>query len=415
MQFDICYPNSLLFYRNNVIMRALSFQRLIYRGYMLLVFLLFMDSMYPWYMWENNLTIITSLLTAFFSVILFVFDKNKIALTDVKIGLVLCITAALLWHYIVSAGLSLILYYVSWIVLILLKDEYKCKLLQFITKWFAVLLLISLLFYIAFLFGISTSPSFIEYQGRYPTLNYYFFTLPIDQFEFYRFKSIFMEPGHLTMGLVPLILANRFDLKNKYVLILFVVELFSFSLAGYITLFIGYLLMNFSFQRMKYLFIGAAFIAVSLFVLERNGFSEMLDNFLWDRLEYKDGNIAGNNRTSLEFDMVYKSVMNSTDKWTGRNDVDVLAFGGNSGYKKYIVTDGIIGLVLALAIYLYQFVVYKKYLVGVFTLILLLLLFQNAYPFWFAVMSMYILGTCNLKRSVHEKSNILSSTQRFHR
>ena len=382
-------------------MSVFSFQGAIYNSYMFLVFLLFLDSMYPWYMWENNLAKITSLLTFLFSAILFVFDRNKIVLTNKKIGLILCVTSALLWHCIVSGGLSLILYYVSWIILILLKDEYKCKLLQFITKWFAVLLLISLLFYIAFLFGISISPSFIEYQGRYPTWNYYLFTLPVDQFEFFRFKSIFMEPGHLTMGLVPLIVANRFNLKNIYVLILFISELFTFSLAGYITLFIGYLLINFSIRSLKYLVMGLAFIAISLFALERVGLSEIIDKYLWSRLEYQNGDISGNNRTTLEFDMVYEGVMNSSYKWTGRSDVDVLAFGGNSGYKKYIVTEGVIGLGLALIIYLYHFLVYRKYLIGVFTLVLLLLLFQNSYPFWFAVMSMYILGTSNLRRSFH--------------
>lgn len=382
-------------------MSLFSFQRVIYRSYIFFVFLLFMDSMYPWYMWENNLAIITSLLTALFSVILFVSDKNKIALTNKKIGLVLCITSALLWHYIVSGGLSLILYYVSWVILILLKDEYKFELLHFITKWFAVFLLISLLFYIAFLFGFSFSPSFIEYQGRYPTWNYYFFTLPVDQFEFFRFKSIFMEPGHLTMGLVPLIIANRFNLKNIYVLILFIAELFSFSLAGYITLFIGYLLINFSIRSLKYLVMGFVFISISLFVLERAGLSEIIDKYLWDRLEYQNGDIAGNNRTTVEFDMVYDGVMNSSYKWTGKSDVDVLAFGGNSGYKKYIVTEGIVGLILALITYLYHYFVYRKYSIGIFTLVLLLLLFQNSYPFWFAVMSMYILGTYNLRRSFH--------------
>ena len=99
--------------------------------------------------------------------------------------------------------------------------------------------------------------------------------------------------------------------------------------------------------------------------------------------------------------MVYDGVMNSSYKWTGRSDVDVLAFGGNSGYKKYIVTEGIVGLILALITYLYHYFVYRKYSIGIFTLVLLLLLFQNSYPFWFAVMSMYILGTSNLRVSFH--------------
>lgn len=383
-------------------MYSFSLRSWIERGYILLIFLLFMDSMYPWYMWENRLSTFTVLLTSCFSILFVGISLNKFSLTNKKIGLIICLAFMFVWHLILIGGVGSVFQFITWIVLLLLKDEFKDKLLSFITKWFAWLLLISLIFYIAFLVGFSINPTYIEYQGRYPTLNYIFFTLPIDQVDFFRFKSIFMEPGHLTMGLVPLIIANRFNLKNRYVLILFIAELFTFSLAGYITMLIGYILLNFSFQRLKYLVFGGILLVISLFVLENAGFSEMLDKFLWNRLEYHNGDIAGNNRTTAEFDMLYESVMNTSDKWTGRSGIDMLAYGGNSGYKKYIINEGLIGVLLALIVYSYQFFIYRKYEVGVLTLILLLLLFQNAYPMWFAVMSMYILGTANLKKDIHE-------------
>ena len=378
-------------------MRQLSFNTFVYKAYIICVFLLFLNAMYPWYMWTNKLSALTLLLTGGVSILLFITSPSKFVLTKVNVGLIMVMMLALLWQSIHQVSISFVFVFIVWVVLLSLRSDLKKEVLSRITKWFAILLLISLLFYIAFLLGFSISPSYIEFEGRYPTLNYIFFTLPVDQFSAYRFKSIFMEPGHLTMGLVPLIMANRFNLKNKYVLILFIAELFTFSLAGYITMFIGYVLFNISLRRLKYLFYGALFIVVAIYVFDRTSSSDVLDRFLWSRLEYSDGNIAGNNRTTDSFDMIYNDVMRTSDKWAGREGIDIMAYGGISGYKKYIVQYGLIGVLFALLLYSYSFLVYRKYDIGVLTLILLLLLYQNAYPFWFAVMSMYILGTFNLK------------------
>ena len=378
-------------------MQAFRVSDIVYRVYTLAVFLMFLNSMYPWYMWNNNLSQMTLLLTATFSILLMIFNQDKINIKYKDAGLYMLIVIFILLLFLSSPGMSFAFIFVTWVTLLSLRDEYKMHILSFVTKGFAILLFVSLVFYVFFLFGISTTPTIIQYiDGRYVSFNYLFFIVRIDVVDFYRFQSIFMEPGHLTMGLVPLIMANRFDLRNKYVLLLFIVELFTFSLAGYITMLIGYLLFNFTFRRLKYILVGFLFLCVAVLIFDKTGNSEILDKFLWNRLEFSNRDISGNNRTTEEFNRVYEGVINSSYRWLGKNNVDIESFGGNSGYKKFIVTNGLIGLLAVLLLYGYNAIIYKRKDVVIFTFILLLLLFQNSYPLWFSVFFVYIAGSTNL-------------------
>lgn len=379
----------------------------LYVVYKICFLLMFMNSMFPWWMWNNSVNQIVLFVTVFISILLCVTESKLFLLSRQKIGLISILLLSFVWHIYRNEGyLGVTFSFVSWIVLLSFRIEYKLDILRFTTKVFAYFLIASLIFYVLFLFGINfVEPSFMTFNAdQYMIWNYYTFTLSVNNLSnFQRFKSVFMEPGHLTMGLVPLIMANRFDLRNKYVVMLIIAELFTFSLAGYITMFVGYLMFNFSIKKIKYIFWGLLVLCILLFILERGGYSEMLDTFLWRRLEFVDGDIAGNNRVTAEFNNVYQGVMNTSDKWMGNSSIDETAYGGVSGYKKYIVMNGLIGLFIIFMLYTYQYFVYRKYDVMVLTIILLLLLFQNAYPFWFCMISMYIIGTVNL----HKQNNRL--------
>lgn len=375
----------------------------LYVVYKICFLLMFMNSMYPWWMWNNNVSQIVLFVTVFISVLLCVTESKLFLLSRQKIGLISILLLSFVWHIYRNEGyLGISFSFVSWIVLLSFRVEYKLDILRFTTKVFAYFLIVSLTFYVLFLFGINfVEPSFMTFNiDQYLIWNYYTFTLPANDFlDYHRFKSVFMEPGHLTMGLVPLIMANRFDLRNKYVIMLFIAELFTFSLAGYVTMAVGYLMFNFSLKKIKYIVLGFVVLCLLLFILERSGYSEMLDTFLWKRLEFVGGDIEGNNRVTAAFDSVYQGVMNTSDKWMGDSSIDETAYGGISGYKKYIVMNGLIGLFIIFMLYTYQYFVYRKYDVMVLTIILLLLLFQNAYPFWFCMISMYMIGTVNLQKT----------------
>lgn len=89
--------------------------------------------------------------------------------------------------------------------------------------------------------------------------------------------------------------------------------------------------------------------------------------------------------------------MDSSYKWFGNQSIDITAYGGISGIKKIIVTDGLVGVFTIVLLYTHNFFKHRIYAIGVLSLIQLLLLYQNAYPFWFCMICMNILGATNLK------------------
>ena len=356
--------------------------------------LLFMDSMFPWYMWNNQLSNITLIITALSYITLILIHPNHFILSKKKLGLIIILCLFFLWNiFLVGGILGRGVLCLNMLFVILLKYKSQSELLEFITKWFARFLLVSLICYILFLFGININPTYLTYNdGRYPCWNYYLFLIPTYFIDMFRFSSIFMEPGHLTMGLVPLIVAHRFDLKNKYVLILFIVEIATFSLAGYITMFTAFLLFNWNKKHIKQIFYATIICLFVLFVLHITNNDSFLDHFLWRRLEIADGNISGYNRTTESLDDLYNSILNSPDKWTGRQNLTLSDYGANAGFQIYVVQYGLVGLFLSIFLYSYNYFISFKYEVGVMTLVSLLLLSQNAYPFWFCILTVHILG-----------------------
>ena len=368
---------------------------ILFKVYSICLLFLFMNSMFPWYMWNNSINQITVILTLAVSVILHFCYVHIFSLSKIDFVFIVILILAMSWHIFCRGGMvgnTMCIF--IWIILLMLDKEHKGVILSFITKWMSLLLLVSLITYVLYFVGLHINPEIIVWNGgQYIHANYYTFVIPSRLLEYYRFMGIFMEPGHMTMGVVPVIIANRFDLKNKYVLILFIAELFSFSLAAYITLFVAYFLLYFSLAKIKWIFFALLFGVIAIFCINQlEGGNEMLDHYLWSRLDLSDGDNARNNRISDSFQSVYNTIMEKDEKWTGAPYIDTEAYGANSGYKKFIVQEGIIGIILFSFLYGYYAFVYRKKEIWIFTLILFLLLYQNAYPFWYAVFLSYILG-----------------------
>ena len=370
-------------------------------------FLLFMDSMYPWYMWNNKLSILAKVITIVLFGLLWATEPKQFRITHTLFSSSIIIFISLFWLYLVKLSFfNVTLTFFSILFPLFLRD--KERLLDFITKWFALFLLISWIAYVLYWIGISFSPYYMTYRdGRYASMNYYLFIIDPsleDTIRAFRFKSIFMEPGHLTMGLIPLIMANRFNLRNKYVVILSVIELFTLSLAGWITWFVGFFLFNFTLKHLKYLFFTIVALSFSFYILEKTGNDEILDTLIFDRLEVNNGKLAGDNRSG-NIDAAFSHIMQSSDKWFGMQVVDAASLGDSSGYKRFILDYGLISLILILILYTSFLFIYKKYDIAVITLILLMLLYQNGYPYWYCVILMYILGCENLKKKYKIKNN----------
>lgn len=373
--------------------------------YRIFLLFLFIMSIHPWFLWGMATQYIT-VIGALYSIILL--TKGKILCLEKRMASSII---AFFFLYIWMAKYFNVFGYIesiaNWIILvgiIALKEQYKISLFQFITKWFSLLLLVSLLFYFFYIVGVAL-PHTSMTAGLYDTSisNYYAFVV-IDGS--YRFQSIFREPGYLTMGVAPLLFLNKYDFKNKYVLIMFIAQLFSFSLAGYLIMVVGYIfIVVFSNITNKIrritipLLVFSGFMYATIEIFGENLFQDLI----LSRLELENGMISGNNRSSDYLDFRFEQTLKSSDIFfTGSEYNRDLSEKGVAGFKLYFVMYGLFGIIILCWAYLKTFFSSTNTRTNIsygFLVIIFLLLYQNAYPTMWAVLialitTPVVLGAC---------------------
>lgn len=364
--------------------------------------------MYPWFIWNNSLLLLTTILFAIYSFFLLVtkkksFSFQKIDLLFISSFILLCIWSSI--YLKIGAFLNNILICIIIMMLVGLKQDIKQSILNYITKWYSIFIAISLLAYILFVFGIfKISPSNISLDsGDYNSLNYYFFIIPVElQYDaFWRFRAFLMEPGHMMLGTIPLIFANDFNLRNKYVVILILAVLFSFSLAGYLTMFIGFVLLKSNRNSITDIIIFLLSILIIYIILNITGNSSFLDEQILDRINLNDWLGGNTRRTTKSFDdHIYSKVISDPYLFlfgNGMSTEKLIALGGGAGYKVFLSQLGIFGVILVCITYTVYLLKYLNKKTFVYTLIFLLLLAQDSYPTWFCLTITYILGINHLK------------------
>lgn len=368
----------------------------VYKLFRIWILFLFVYSMYPWFAWnipQYAIVAVTVIAFAYISTQINVFGKFSISS---PLSVFILLTCLWIHNYSIFSLLSGVLTWVCIYYMLKLKEEYKCDLIRFITKWFAILSLVSLIAFLLYRFGLSL-PSKTIYLGDdvlsgYGEYENYYLFVTMWRSGGFRFQSIFAEPGHYTMGLAPLIFINKYNWKNPYVAILIIAQLFTFSLAGYIVFIVGYLYTIVSEKRvssimtriLSFALIVFAFTTLSSYFYE----DDMVESHIFDRIE--EGNFS---RSDQQFERAYASLLNSPEVLFGKSvlDIDVVA----AGYKRYVYVHGILGLTCILLMYLLIWNRCKWNKRRTFGLIVVffLLLYQNAYPFWWCMLISLILGS----------------------
>lgn len=249
--------------------------------------------------------------------------------------------------------------FLTGMTVIRLNDEYKIKLLEYISVSLGLILLFSIPGWIMYLLHIPM-PHHTEYDGVfythtfYPTftLNGYPYQNPIS-----RFTSVFQEPGHLATTCVFLLFLNRFNLRKWYNVLFLVSDLMSLSLAGYglLLLALGFYILIFSKYKKTAIVILVMLMALVTFLsLKINSGDNVIYEKIVSRLEYsEDKGIAGNNRYSSNFESKYKKFVKSSDVYFGVGNLprNKKWWHNSAGWKRAVVTNGVIGLILVCLFY----------------------------------------------------------------
>lgn len=311
---------------------------------------------------------------------------------------VLAIVALTLWATWLdgwASGVIRALQFMPVLYLLQLPYEYLKDLLKFTTKWYAILLIPGFVIYFLTWFIPLPSLGTFEHDGYMPFTNYGFYIkTTYDGLQTYRYNAFFLEPGHQSIASTFLLMANRFDFKKfKWLIILGVAVVFSFSLAGYLLAIIGFLLLKVNSIRkglLAFVFLGGVVAAGLLWSGGENTLNEMIIS----RLEYDEtSGIKGNNRFFNNTDFEYGRVIGTKYFWTsvkGHSNMELIS---GAGYKIYILHYGMIGTLLALFLYLSLIPSRPDYRFSIsFFIVIALCFLQRAYPYWYCWLFPYVVG-----------------------
>ena len=322
------------------------------------------------------------------------------------------------------------------IPLIFLKTKYLNDLLEKFQKVITVIIAISLAFWILHLVGINLPSTPITYgtidrgQGlevQYLFDNHYVFLVNqswmLRSFavvpDFLRFSSIFLEPGYLAILMVFLLFINEFKFKVRRNQLYIATIIATVSLAGFLMVVFAYI--AHSVQHAKrgtlgiFLLLFMSFVSYTFFKAY-NGGRNFINEGIIERLEVDESRgIAGNNRTSENFNKLFDTFLTSSDLIGGVGAKKVKDYDGvNVGYKAYIMSYGIFGLILLLS---YLFLIagtWKNYRGFVlFVLYVLMFIRGHAPIFWTGFMLVYVCGIAQSKfyYKTYEKNSNSSTLQ----
>lgn len=214
-----------------------------------------------------------------------------------------------------------------------------------------------------------------HYYAVYPFLVTPYLGNSLLDVSIYRFCGIFDEPGVVGTISALFLFAERFQLKNKQNMIIFVSGLLSLSLFFYIASFIY--LAIYSSNKVR---IIQLFLIVIFYIFTSS--NPVLNTMIWGRVKWDENNktIAGNNRSSSDLDDYYEQIKGSQTYYWGGTDADILlSFSGDASYKNLILTYGIIPCILYIVFFImfaYKYL-YRKKEVLAFLLVFFLTLYQR--------------------------------------
>ena len=299
------------------------------------------------------------------------------------------------------------------ICLVFLKEEYLVDLLSFFQKILVPILALGTVFWIAHLFGYDLPYEDIEYGvkedsdgnlvAQYTFENHYIYLVNTSWMlnlnseipTYFRFCSIFLEPGYTAILVMYLLFINQFDVKDRRNQVYLLTLVLTLSLAGYLMTLFAFIAHKLQTStRRIYVLVGLSiFLTIGyFFFLNYNDGHNAINEAVIERLQYDEENgIAGNNRTSEAMDDQFDAFLVSSDVIFGVRNSKLLEYG--VGYKPYLVKNGIIGMVLFIMFLLYIAKIknnYRSYIL----MILYLMMFARGQSsmFWVAVILVYMSG-----------------------
>ena len=302
------------------------------------------------------------------------------------------------------------------IPLMISTQQFK-EMMDYISRWMGIILAVSLFFFL--LNFVIPIPSFgkLEYEGyNYIWINHLFFLLPDFIRDYSRFQGIFLEPGQMAMICTFLLYYNEYDFSKKRNIVFLLSIIFSFSLAGYVLLILGYVIFKMMESSNKKVILSGVFLIALVtgfyyFSINYKGGNNLFNELIVERLQFGDEyeyGFSGNNRTKLDAAILFAKAVASGDIWVGYGVQTMAQYfkddSPGAGIVPYLLDRGIIGVLLIFIAYFYLAVSgsNKKYALGML-LFYMVAFYQRATPFWAAwLLPFMAISVVEVKNSVNK-------------
>lgn len=330
---------------------------------------------HAWFFWEIENGLASQISVVVFALIALLYkSSNSISLrsTPYTTTIVALFCLAYICTFKLSIGFFIGLFFRVIPVIVLISDPWCRDTFKWIVKAFTYLLIPGIILHILLIIVPSIPGYPIVYHDSLISVfyNYIFILKPMyayNEASMMRFYSVFLEPGYLGTLVAFLLFASKFNLKSIEGKTLLIAELLSFSLAGYVTLIIAFIIYKYS-QRApitRYIIYFVGFLCIYWGTTMYNGGDNTVNHLIVQRLQSdEDKGFVGNNRTGEAADYYFDQVMTSSRMFfgLGADEVDRINGTGNevdktnkingAGYKIFIVTHGIIATIMFFIFYL---------------------------------------------------------------
>lgn len=288
------------------------------------------------------------------------------------------------------------------LVLINLKDQWRVDIFDKISKWFAILLSVSIIVWVIHLFiplPHSTIMEELSFDYNPRQIDNYFFFREFGHVEsglvFARFQSVFLEPGHLGTIVVCFLFANHFNLNKKRNIVFIIAIILSFSASAYVLVGVGFLLYKYSKKKSAQLIFGVLLIGAFIwFFAGYNGGDNVISNLILGKVTREEGAIEG--RVTFEVIQAFYNMWSTGDDLLfGKGVFGEDLFG--AGFLLFFVQQGIIGTILLILVYFNIYKSCKSSYGFLFFLLYIISFLQRTYPYWDFFIITFILGLSYVK------------------
>lgn len=389
--------NRLRFLKNGIIFNSMQFESFLFA---LMVFFLIP----PFFLWNKISPIVFVAICAILTLKNFQVERSKIFLFFSLIFFYLFVA------YKDNTNFNGILSLFGICSLVLSSDSFIKEVFKKYVWIYSITLIPSIItFFLVNIGGLRLPFSYIEALNllkSYNYIHYPFFVQPNEMVEMAlpRFHAYYDEPGVVGTISGIILLVNRFNLKEKINIPIFIAGVLSFSFAFYIIMVIYVLL----FLKMKYKILIILLIAGLFPILSSN---DILNTYILSRFQIENGQLIGDNRVvGRGFEYFYNNYLHSENVYFGLgNRANLKVNFGGASYKDLIINYGVIPFIFFVLIFMSfaysKFKWKKEFLISL--IIMTAVLYQR--PFitnYFYVFLIYVPISVMIAENSKRKSNV---------